>query len=1082
MKKKQLVATIRLVKLISFIPIATTVLSSNTLYANATSKESNFYKTKIQNSKKSSYLLNSNKVQFTVTGTVTDSDGLPLAGAAVSIKKGNLTTLTDINGKFTIKAQPDDVLVVSYLGSITQEVPINKRTNINIIMANSEKSLDEVVVVGYGTQRKRDVTGAISSISEDKIKAFPVISADQALQGRAAGVQVVQTSGAPGGAVQVRIRGTNSTAGGGANQPLYVVDGVPLFYDERQNALNFGNEGSTGGPASNAASPLTTISPNDIESIEVLKDASATAIYGSRAANGVVLITTKMGKSGKSVVTFNANYGVQSLREKIPMLNAQERIAFAQEHRRNAGTRGNEVIDVFTVNPYTFGRGTDWQDEVFRSAQMSNYNLGFSGGKDNLTYSISGDYFNQEGIILNTFSKRAGTRVNLDFKVNEKLKFGTRSTLNYQWENVARTDEYFQGIVMNLLGTSPVTPVFDANGNYAGRPNTLINFNFYNSGNNNTVANLMESTRRVDRYRALSNVFGEYDITSKLKFKSSFGIDYLFTNLRTVDPVFFRGVDTNTPMNVFQASPKTFNWITEQTLSFTEKIKKHSFNVLAGFSAQNISRQTFSANATGSINNALDQLGNQTSSGTISGGANEQGLVSQFLRLNYDFGGKYLLTATARRDGSSRFGEKNKYGLFPSASVGWRISEENFLKDIQQISDLKLRASYGSVGSQEIGNFLFAALASPTQAVFGNAYRPGVAPNRFQNEDIRWEVTNTLDLGLDLGLFNGRLNFTVDYYSKLTKGLLGLAPLSVISGVGNGYTSNIGSISNKGIEFAANVQVINNKNFKWNVDFNISTNVNEVKSLGDQPFINGAPTSRTPFINRTQPGQPIGAFYVLRNNGMYTTWAEASAALPYTITAQPYFTPGDYRIVDTNGDNRITDDDRQFVGSPFPDYFGGFNTSLSYKNWTFSVFAPFQVGNLIWNQPFLHNSTFEVNATRFIYNNRYIPSNPTQQTLIPVPRANNPLTPSELYLQDGSFLRIRSLTLAYDFSSKELSFLPKQSRLRVFAQGNNLFVFHNYKGWDPEVSSFGSNVITNGIDAGAYPQAKSFNFGLNVSF
>ncbi|HEU0227782.1 MAG TPA: TonB-dependent receptor [Arachidicoccus soli] len=1019
------------------------------------------------------------QVSREITGTVKDKTGEALPGATIKVSGSN-SSLTDMNGKFKVTAETGSVITISYVGFNTQEITVGSSSVYNIVLT-SNNQLNDVIVVGYGAQRKRDVTGSISSISEKEIKAFPVLSADQALQGRTAGVQVVQSSGAPGGAVQVRIRGTNSTSGSGANQPLYVVDGIPLFYDEAQNAFGLGNLGTTG---SNGASPLSTISPNDIESIEVLKDASAAAIYGARAANGVVLITTKMGKAGTSIINFSTNQGIQSLRQKIPLTNAQERVGYIYEHRRNAGTRGNEVFDVFAINPYTYGKGTDWQDAVFRDARISNYNVGISGGKDNLTYNVSGDYFDQQGILINTFSKRAGTRINLDFKATEKLKFGTRTTLNYQWENAALNDEPFQGLLINLLGISPVTPVYDANGNFSGRPNTLVNGNFFNEGRNNPVANLIEGKREVNRYRALSNIYGEYDINSHFKFRSSFGIDYLFTDLRRVDPVFYRGVDTNSPVSVSQSSPKTFNWIAEQTINYNQKFKEHSFNVVAGFSAQNIRRQILGVEANGSVNNVLDQLANQPNRAFINGSVDNQGLVSQFLRLNYDFNNKYLLTATARRDGSSRFGANNKYGLFPSASVGWRVSEEDFLKNVNVISDLKLRASYGVTGSQEIGNFLYAAFASGNTAVFGNTYRPGVAPTRFQNEDIRWEKTNSLDIGLDLGLFKNRLNVTLDYYSKLTDGLLAGAPLSVISGVGNTIISNLGKISNRGFEFAVNSNIINSKNFRWNIDFNISTNKNEVKSLS-LPFINGAEIPRLGsgvFINRTTPGHPIGAFYILRNEGQYTTWSEALAAPTYRIANQPYFAPGDLKIVDQNKDGIIDDQDRQFVGSPFPDYFGGFNTSLSFKSWTFSVFAPFQHGNLIWNQPFLGSSTFETNVTRYIYDNRYQPSNPTQQTLIPIPRANNPITPSELYLQDGSFLRVRSLTLAYDFSPKQLAFLSKQSKLRVYVQGNNLFTLTKYKGWDPEVNSFGSNVTSNGIDFGSYPQAKSFNFGVNVTF
>jgi TonB-linked SusC/RagA family outer membrane protein len=518
----------------------------------------------------------------------------------------------------------------------------------------------------------------------------------------------------------------------------------------------------------------------------------------------------------------------------------------------------------------------------------------------------------------------------------------------------------------------------------------------------------MERVRKTDRYRIISNVYGEYSINSNFRLRSSFGVDYLFTDLRQVDPIWFRGVNNNGgPVRISENSNKTFNWIGEQTLNYDQRFGEHSITAVLGFSAQNVRLKTLAAGAFGSQNNRLDQLDNQTSPSGTNGGISEQGLVSQFFRTNYAYKGKYLLTGTVRRDGSSRFGGNNKYGWFPSGSIGWRISEEDFLKNNRSISELKLRASYGSTGSQEIGNFVYAALvnSSNNRTVFGDNYVNASSPTRFENRDIRWERTNALDVGIDLGLFGGRLNFTADYYRKTTDGLLSIAPLSVISGVGNAYQTNIGSIRNTGFEFAVNTRIIDNKDFRLGFDFNISTNKNEVLNIGNLPFINGADVWRTgTFINRTVPGQPIGAFYILRTDGQYLNWADALAAPVYnTIGAQPYFAPGDFKLVDQNKDGKIDNDDREFYGSPFPNYFGGITANIGYKNFTFTAFAPFQHGNYVWNQPFLNASTFEGNVWRSIYDNRYLPSNPGVQTSIPVPRNNNPIGPSDLYLQTDRF-------------------------------------------------------------------------------
>jgi TonB-linked SusC/RagA family outer membrane protein len=1016
-----------------------------------------------------------------VKGKVTGDGGTPLVGASVLIKGTDIGTTTNTAGDFSIKAPGRDaVLVISFIGYLPQEVPVGNSLSFSVqLRVDESRRGEEIVVVGYGTQRRRDLTGAVSKISGETIRSTLVNSPDQAIQGRVAGVQVVQTSGAPGGAVQVRIRGVNSTAGGGANQPLYVVDGVPLLYVEGINSLSLGNEGSSGGSASNAASPLSTINPNDIESIEILKDASAAAIYGARAANGVVLLTTKSGRVGKPQVSLNVSYGIQTLRKKIPVLNAREYALSRQDHRRNRGSAGNEVYDIWTANPFLLPKGTDWQDELFVDAPIANYNVGVSGGSDRVTYSVSSDYMDQQGIVLNTFSRRTGIRVNMDVKATEKLKFGTRTNLSKQWENGIGTDEFFQSDLNSLTVNSPVGRVYDASGNFTGRPNAIINGTFWGS---NPVANVTERIRNADRNRIISNIYGEYSILSNLRFRSSLGVDYLFSDLRQVEPYWVRGVDINSPVRVSESRNSTYNWIAEQTLSYDKRFGEHQLNAVGGFSAQNIRIKTMFAAANGSVSNALNQLGNNPTFSSIAGGISDQGLVSQFLRANYSFKGRYLFTGTVRRDGSSRFGANYQYGYFPSASVAWRISEEAFLRDNKAISDLKLRASYGSTGNQEIGNFLYAALMGGTTAVFGNNYTPGLVPSRFQNEDIKWERNNQMDIGMDLSLFNNRLRLTMDYYDKRTNGLLAPAPMSVISGVGNSFITNIGEIRNSGFEFALNSDIIQGKSLTWNVDFNISTNRNEVVSLGSQPFINGVSIWRIgSYINRTEVGHPIGAFSLIQTNGQYLTWEEAATAPIYRIQSQPWFGPGDPRPVDQNKDGIIDDNDRVWSGSPFPDFYGGFTSTVNYRNWSFMVFAPFQSGNKIWNQPFLNATTFEGNVWRSVYENRWQPANPGVTTSIPIPRNNNPIMASPLYLQDGSFFRIRTISLGYQVPVASLKFM-KLSNLRVFAQANNFFVFTNYQGWDPEVNSFGSNVTTNGVDIGAYPQAKSVVFGVNVGF
>ncbi len=1017
-----------------------------------------------------------------VKGSVSDEKGEKLPGVSVTEKGTTRGTTTNNNGEFSISVNNSKaILVFSFVGYEAKEIPIGNKTNFDVILKIDNKALDEVIVIGYGTQKKRDITGAVGSVNAQQLKAVPVMSADQALQGRVSGVQVQQTSGAPGGAVQVRIRGVNSTAGGGANQPLYVIDGIPLTWNEGANSLSVGNEGNSGGAGSNNSSPLASLNPNDIESMEILKDASATAIYGSRAANGVVLITTKAGKAGKTTFNFDTYYGVQSLRKKIPMLNARERMAFLYEHRRNAGTRGNEVFDIWAINPYVMPDGVDWQDEMFQQATMQNYSLGAQGGTEKVQFAISADYFDQQGIVLNTNSTRYSTRLNLDVKASEKLKFGTRTALSLQNSNGLDTDEFFQSQLNGGLNQSPLFSIYDANGQFNGRPNSVINESLFVSGGNNQVANLLQRKRTAERFRINSSIFGEYSITKDLRFKSLLGIDYLFNELKSFNPLWQRGIDANGTQTLFVSQPKTYNWLADQILTYDKTLGIHTINAVLGFSAQRFTQKSFGAIGQGATSILLDQMSNNPTPTSAFGGETPSALVSQFIRANYSFKDRYLFTGTVRRDGSSRFGSNYKYGIFPSFSLGWRLSEEGFLRDVKAISEAKLRMSYGSTGNQNIGDFLYLALMSGANNVFGNTITPGVAPSRFENQDIQWERNNQFDIGLDLSLFQGRVNVTADYYDKLTAGLLGPAPMSVISGVGNSYITNIGKIRNRGFEFAINAIPVRTKDFRWDVDFNIATNQNRVESLGTLPFINGASVWRVNgFINRTQVGQPIGGFFVVLEQGQYQTWEQARTAPTIRIGSQPYFTPGDFIPIDQNGDKIIDDNDRVWYGSPFPDFFGGFGSTWTYKDLSFNVVGSFQFGNLVWNQPRLTGSVFEGNAWRDVYENRWKPWQP-EETSVPIPRNNNPLLPSNRFLDDGSFLRIRTMTLAYQLPNKLIG-KAKLSRARIYAQANNWLTFTKYPGWDPEVNSFGSNVTTNGIDIGAYPIAKSLIFGLNLSF
>jgi len=1045
----------------------------------------------------------------TITGTITDETGVPVIGASVVVKGTYNGTISDINGNYSISnVAPLSVLVFSYIGLKSENVKIHAQNQLNVTLSGLAVELSEVIAIGYGTMMKRDLTGAISGINSKDIRLMPIVSIDQAMQGKIPGVQIAQTNGAPGGLVQVHVRGINSTSGGGVNQPLYVVDGIPIAYNETEQNFGLGFEGVTGGAASNGSSPLSTINPNDIESLEVLKDASASAIYGARAANGVVLITTKTGKIGKTKINLDSYYGLQKIIKDIPLTNARERAQLVFEHRRNAGTRYAEGYEFLAANPYLLETGTNWADEVFRTSPTKNIALSANGGNEKFLFAVSGDFQKQDGIVINTYSERFSTRVNLDVAATPKLKFGTRSSFAFQKTNQIDNDEFSQGTLVGLSGLSPLLPVYDSQNNFAGTPFITYNANGQNvsvysglagEGFGNIVANILSKKRTANRYRINSSLFAEYKIQPWLKFKSSFSTDYLFSDLYSFDPLWTRGAQTEPNMMVSQNSPKSTNWLTEQLLTFSKKMDKHDLNAILGFSAQQFSDYYFGAQASGSSSNTLDQFWNQTTYTTISGGKVDAALLSQYGRLNYIYNDKYLFTSTLRRDGSSRFGNNYKYGLFPSFSGGWRVSQEDFFSKISSISNLKIRVSYGITGSQNIDNFLYMATMSSANTVFGNTIVPGVAPSRFENEDIHWEQNKQFDVGFDIGFWDNRINITADYYAKRTDGLLATSPISVISGVGGSVIKNIGIVDNKGFEFAINTVNFEGK-FRWTTEFNISTNQNKVVNLGSLPYINGAAIGRVnaytntgQWINRTEVGHPIGGFYVIQQNEkQITSWEEAATMpLPEGMGGVSFLMPGDYGWVDQKtvdsdgdgfsdkGDGKIDDNDRVWVGSPFPDFFGGLTNTMSYKGLSLTTLLSFQYGNKLWNQPRLVSEFGEGNMWRSSFENRYDPTNPSVQTSVPVIRTNNPLPPSDRFLEDASYIRLRNITLAYEFQTKIIEKI-KLHLLKVYVQANNLVTITHYTGWDPEANSFGSNAITSGIDIGAYPQAKSIVIGLNI--
>ncbi|WPP51979.1 SusC/RagA family TonB-linked outer membrane protein [Catalinimonas niigatensis] len=983
----------------------------------------------------------------TLSGRVTDGEsGDPLPGVNILAKGTTSGTVTDIEGNYRLTVSDEvNTLVFSSIGYLTEEVEINGRNTIDINLMPDIQSLSEVLVVGYGTVKKTDLTGSVVSVSTEGLENLPVGNAQEFLQGRAAGVQVQQRGGDLDGNFGILIRGVNST---GLNGPLYVVDGIPL-----------------------AAELSSTINPNDIASLNILKDASATAIYGSRASNGVVVITTKTGRKGKSSINLEVKNGIETDVNRLDMMNTSEYLEFAEQAYSNSGREWPGISEDLAAND------NDWQDLMLQTGKWREYNLTASGGSEKTTFLFSGSYLNRTGILIGTDLERYSFRVNLDHDLNSKLTMGVRLTNSFQNQEVAVNDVRFGNGYRLALFSRSWNPYKDEDGNFTG----LQNLSPPNNGpQRNPVAETLEEIRQQDENRILGNVFAEYTFFEGLSFKVNLGVDLINGNNYTYLPKFDRGGYSRPVGDVTEFNSTDLNYLTDYTLTYNKTFGKHKVTGLLGSSIQKFNNQFFSVRANGTTNNALNQIGNQPN---ITDGTSSElnaSILSYFGRLNYVFDDKYLLTATIRRDGSSRFGPGNKYGNFPSGSLAWRLSEERFMENVTLIDDLKLRASYGLTGNQAIADFQYLATTSPANYVFGDTEVSGIAPNSFANTDVQWETNKQLDLGVDLTLFSNRLSISADYYNKKSEDLLVVVPKPLTTGIPSDPTVNLGSIRNKGFDFSVTSYNFVS-DFEWTTNLNFSTNKNEVLDIGQNAL--GEPTqipgeAVAPFqggipINLTTAGQPIGAFYTLVFDGI---WQENEAVQAEQFGVEP----GDSKYVDQNGDGVINPDDRVFIGQANPKFYGGLTNTFSYKNFSVSTFINWQHGNQIFNQvrQFIEAGIPDVNVLDVDY---WTPEN--QSNIYPRPlsdgRAFNYNTqPSTRLLEDGSFIRLKNVSLSYDFPKDIVDKIGFSIRMGFIA--TNLFTITQYSGLDPESAS--SDVLSGGFDSTPYPLSRTYLFSLNLGF
>jgi len=1053
-----------------------------------------------------------NASRMMVSGTVTDAaTGEALPGVSVRVKGGTKGAGTDVNGKYKFDVPANSVLVFTYIGYKGREVQVNSRAVVDVALEKDENnSLNEVVVVGYGTQQRRDITGSVGSVTAKNIKDIAVTSFENAIQGQIAGVQVQEPSGEPGAATTIRVRGVGSISAG--NEPLYVIDGFPVSKN-----VDPGVQGDVARRTTAfrppPANPLGTISPNDIESVEVLKDASAAAIYGSRGSNGVIIITTKKGKKGEGrpVVGFDAYYGTQTVAREVDLMNAAEYADYVKNAKNNTYLQDipganindpNSVRYTKTTNGTYFipddfvnltGTDTDWQDLIFKTAPVQNYNVSLSGGSDKLSYYTSGGYYNQDGIIDNSGFERFSFRVNLEAEPVKKLKVGFG--LNPSFTNTARNSAgapYFAdppGAVYSAIVHSPTVSPFLPDGSINQTDNQSHLFTENGTGANMTAANnplaiLKYIHDDLKQFRTFGNIFAEYELFDGLKYKLYTGIDVNnYSRSFYREKAFLdRGALTGDPYGQSNSSLNT-NWLVENTLSYKKTISDdHMISAVAGYSAQ---KDHIGANQI-LAQNYPDDLVQTISGGQVTGGTSteeEWSLVSLLARANYAYKDKYLVTATIRSDRSSRFGEGHKTGVFPSFSVGWRLSEEPFLKKITALNDLKIRASWGETGNFLIPNYAAIGLLNPYNYVLGNVVVNGIAPSTPNNKNLTWEKNTQTDIGLDIGFLRNRISASVDWYRKITSDLL--LNVQVPAAVGFGTLNplqNIGEVENKGLEVSLSSRNLTGK-FTWSTDLNFSTNKNEVLKLGSSgdPILS---TGGAGIRHITRIGDPIGSYYGYVVEGIYQSMEEIAAAPKDELA--PASRPGDFRFKDVNGDGKINASDRTVTGNYQPKYTWGITNTLGYKGVSLSFLFQGVEGAEVLNLTRRHMGNGEGATNSYaLWTERWIsPEQPGNGT---IPRADrltdthgNNNRPSSFQVEDASYIRLRNVTVAYTLPPKMLS--KRFSSARLYLSGTNLFTSTDYLGYNPEVNNQSTATGVQGEDYGAYPLSRNFSLGLNITF
>ncbi|MDT0677195.1 SusC/RagA family TonB-linked outer membrane protein [Autumnicola musiva] len=1001
------------------------------------------------------FVINMFAQEKTVSGKIIDGNsGEPLMGVNVIVKGTSNGVSSGFNGDYVIhNASPDDVLVFSFLGFETKEVAVEGETEINLAMEPATNALEELVIVGYGKKKKRNLTGSIASIDSEEISQSALNDPVSILQGRAAGVQVISNSGAPGGGMTIRVRGNSSLNSG--NTPLYVIDGVPIESSEL-STLN--------GSENHGLNPLAAINPGDIESIEILKDAASTAIYGSRAANGVVMITTKRGSAGAARVNLNVSTGVSEITRKLSVLNAsqyREVIVDSYRNMENPIEVTWAVID--SLNPRNNG-DIDWQEELYQIAPQYKVDLSVNGGSENMRYAWSSSFLDQDGIILASNYQRVTSRLNVDFDISEKVTVGQSiSYTNGVNNRINAAGTGNTSLVRELLVRPPSYSMYLPDGSLNG----------YQWGRRNPVGLAEQATHINKTNRVIGNQYLEYDIIEGLRFRTNVSLDYLSMK---EDEFFPSTLDYREGYN--EGAVRSINnltWANENYITYDRQFGDHNFSSLLGLSIQN---WKYERTGLDGMFFPSDNIRTLNAAGTISNQevniTTEHSMLSYFGRVSYDYMERYLLEFNLRADGSSRFGRDKRFGYFPSASAGWRFSDEFFMNDLEFLNDSKLRFSVGQTGNEAIGNY-----TSQGEFSVGTNYldMSGAAPSVMPNSGLTWETTTQYNAGIDIALFNNRILFTADAYLKETNDLLYNVPIPRTTGF-NYITQNIGSIENKGLEFLLTSHNID-KEFRWNTSLNVSLNRNKVVDLPDNLLTNGYIQNGRYHI--LQEGMPIGIFYGWKFEGVYARDEDNVNGVTNGALGRE-FQGGDPIWNDLNNDNIIDEDDRQIIGNAQPDFFGGISNDFHYRNFSLNIFFQYSYGGDIYSEiNHQRNSVVSYNNLSTDALDRW--RNQGDVTNFPRPLRDDPMQSDSRiqsrWVEDGSYIKLKNVNLQYNVPPSLIERLGLNT-LEAYVTASNLITWTNYTGYDPDVNSYSG--LRAGVDEGSFPQSRTVIFGLNFGF